>query len=283
MTSPVQVPSHLLNPVSGDMSDYVVHFTDAQAILGKILGTGCLKASGPFGFSYYRTIKQVAAGHHSVCLSEIPLDQIQRLTHRHGHYGIGFTKDFIRSKQGARVWYLDEGTVQAATMRTQLDALVADADFTHPMWDLTPFVDLVMPSKRFVFDWEREWRVRGDLEFTLADVAFVVTPNGIDELPALEGLYFHPKHELIVAATTQPLEDYVEDLIQQFLQTFENPICLPVDGGEYVWIVDEWQTEEAVDDLFFEVQKTIREELVDYLNSESSSWVRSEELGHIYE
>ena len=127
-----------------------------------------------------------------------------------------------------------------------------------------------MPGK-YEWDWERGVEhVRGDLHFTLADVALVVTPEGFDERPVLERLYFHPKHQLVVAASTQPLEEYVAGLVQQFFQTFEDPICLPVDGGEYVWTVTEWSTEEAVDDLFFEVQDDIRTKLVDYLNGFSA-------------
>ena len=54
MISRVQVPEHLLgdhrDSTWGDMSQYAVHFTSSAATLGVILGTGCLKALGPFGF-----------------------------------------------------------------------------------------------------------------------------------------------------------------------------------------------------------------------------------------
>ena len=287
MTNHVVVPQHLLgdqrDSTWGDMSQYVVHLTKDPTTLGAILGTGRLKASGPFGFRHFRKIPEVEARHRSVCFSEVPLDKIERLTRRRGHYGIGFTKDFLRLKQGARVWYLDDRSEQASSWYSHLSPLVTAKDFSNPIWELTPFLDLVMPG-RYEWDWEREWRVRGDLYFTLADVAFVLTPEGLDELPVLDGLYLHPKHDLIVAASTQPLEEYIEGLVQQFFQTFQAPAnSLPVDGGEYVWIVTEWPTEEAVDDLFFEVQDSIRARLVDYLNGLSGSWALSDDVASIYQ
>lgn len=287
VTSRIVVPQHLLgdqrDDTWADMSQFVVHLTRDPTTLGAILGTGCLKASGPYGFGHFRKIPEVEARHRSVCFSEVPLDRIERLARRHGQFGIGFTKEFLRLRQGARVWYLDQGSAQALSLNSHLRSLVAAKDYSDPIWELTPFMDLLMPG-RYEWDWEREWRVQGDLQFTLSDVAFVVTPEGFDELPALDGLYFHPKHELIVSASTQPLEEYIEGLVQQFFQTFENPAnSLPVDHGEYVWIVTEWPTEDAVDDLFFEVQDDIRNQLVDYLNGISWSWVRSDDVATIYE
>lgn len=285
--SRVQVPEHLLGDHRdsswGDMSQYAVHFTSSQAILGAILGTGCLKASGPFGFSWYRKLADVQERHRSVCFSEVPLDKIERLTRRHGNFGIAFTKDFLRGRHAARVWYLDQGSTQAVALANRLSGLQAAKDFADPVWNLTPFIDLVMPGS-YEWDWEREWRVLGDMNFTLADVAFVVTPQGVDELPAFDGLFFHPKHDLIVSASTQPLEEYVEGLVQQYFQAFEDPAnSLPVDEGEYVWVVTEWETEEAVEELFPELQESIRTQLVDYLNGISWSWVRSDEVASIYE
>lgn len=285
--SRVQVPEHLLGDHRdsswGDMSQYAVHFTSSQATLGTILGTGCLKASGPFGFSWFRKLADVQERHRSVCFSEVPLDKIERLTRRHGNFGIAFTKDFLRRRHAARVWYLDGRSTQAAALEDQLRRLQTAKDFSDPLWDLTPFIDLVRPG-RYEWDWEREWRVLGDVNFTLADVSFVVTPQGVDELPAFEGLYFHPKHDLIVSASTRPLEEYVEGLVQQFFQAFEDPVnSLPVDEGAYVWMVTEWATEDAVEELFPDLQDSIKIELVDYLAGMSGSWVRSDEVASIYD
>ncbi|WP_369252952.1 abortive infection system antitoxin AbiGi family protein [Geodermatophilus amargosae] len=266
------------------MSQFVVHFTKSPNVLAKILATGQLQASGTlFGFSWARNVDEVRSLHRSVCFSEVPLDKIERLTRRHGNYGIAFTKDFLRSKRGARVWYIDQGSNQACKLNEHLRDLVTRRDFANPMWDLTPFMDLVMPG-RYEWDWEREWRVRGDLRFDLADVSFVITPEGVGEVPALNGLYMHPKHDLIVAASPQPLVEYVEDLVQQYFLTFENPAeSLPVDDGGYVWIVDEWETEQAADETFPELLGSVRDQLVAYLNGISWSWVLSADVASIYE
>ena len=112
-----------------------------------ILATGILKASGPFGFGWARKVDEVQRRHHSVCFSEVPLDKIERLTRRHGNYGIAFAKDFIRDRQGARVWYIDQGSEQAHSLMEHLRELKSRRDFSHPMWDLTPFIDPVMPGR----------------------------------------------------------------------------------------------------------------------------------------
>ncbi len=265
------------------MSQYVVHFTDKPHVFAEILATGHLRASGPFGFSWARKHDKVQKFHYSGCFSEVPLDSTQRIMRRHGSFGVAFTKDFIRRRQGARVWYVDQGSTQARRLNEHLSELTAAQDFVHPMWSLTPFIDLVMPGK-YEWDWEREWRVQGDIRFTLEDVAFVITPEGFEELPALNGLYVHPKHDLIITASPQALVEYIEDRIQQFFQTFEDPANrLPVDGGEYVWVVDEWETEDALAEVFPELSDEVHEKLVTYLQGISWSWVLSETVASIYE
>ncbi len=265
------------------MSQYVVHFTKNSAVFAQILASGVLRPSGPFGFSWARKVVEVQNRHLSVCFSEVPVDRIKRIADRHGHYGIAFTKDFIRNAQGARVWYVDQGSEQARNLNRHLGELRLRRDFAHPMWELTPFMDLVMPGQ-YEWDWEREWRVRNELRFRMTDVAFVITPEGVGEMPELHGLYSHPKLDLIVAATPQPLVDLVEDLVKEFVQTFENPVDnLPVDDGEYVWIVNEWNTEGCVDELFPELSDDVRPQLIDYLDGISHSWVRSSDVASIYE
>lgn len=124
---------------------------------------------------------------------------------------------------------------------------------------------------------------RAEIEAVKGSNARMVALAG-DELPGFDGLYFHPKHDLIVSASTQPLEEYVEGLVQQYFQPFEDPAnSLPVDEGEYVWVVTEWETEEAVEEFFPELQESIKTQLVDYLNGISWSWVRSDEVASIYE
>jgi hypothetical protein len=42
---------------------------------------------------------------HAACLSEIPLDRLDRLVDRHGEWGLGFLKSCIRCRNGGPVWY----------------------------------------------------------------------------------------------------------------------------------------------------------------------------------
>ncbi len=287
MSDPSIVPEHLLgdhrDPTWGDMSSYVVHFTENPAVFAKIIATGVLLASGPFGFSWARKVDEVKALHSSVCFSEVPLDKVERLMRRHGLYGIAFKKSFIRANGGARVWYIDQGSEQARSLNDHLLALNARGDFDNPIWRISPFVDLVMPG-RYEWDWEREWRIQGNLSFDLEDVAFVITPEGFDELPAFEGIYMHHWGDRVISATPSSLAEYLEDLVQQFFQTFEDPVSsLPVDGGGYVWIVEEWTTESAVAEVFPQLLEEVHEQLLSYLNGISWSWVLSEDLASLYE
>lgn len=107
MSQREQVPAHLLgymkDPRWLDMSNYLVHFTKTANDLGAILTQGLVRADRPHGWG--RDFQEVADDtHRSACLSEIPLDQLDRLRARHGRYGIGFRRDFIKNAGGARVW-----------------------------------------------------------------------------------------------------------------------------------------------------------------------------------
>lgn len=286
MTSATRVPSHLLgdhrDPSWEDMSQFAVHFTESPEVFARILATGVLRASGPYGFSWARKIPQVASRHKSVCFSEVPLNNLERLIRRHGNYGIGFRKDFLRARQGARVWYVDRGSLQAQLLNEHLSLLKSLRDFGNPIWELTPYMDLVMRGC-YEWDWEREWRVRGDLEFALSDVAITITPDGVHEVAELE-FTVSPDLDFAVVANPEPLAAYMERLVQEFFQTYEDPVNrLPVDGGEYVWVVEHWRTEDAVSDLFPELEEGVARQLIDYLDTESTEWVSSADVATIYE
>ena len=175
------------NPDWRDMSDYLVHFTkdgppsgDAYRNSLGILSQGVLRpGSEPFGSArrdFYAQGTQLCT-----CFSEIPLDRLGRLAGRRSRFGIGFRKDFIIANGGAPVWYVDFGS----PAHTSLEALKAEAakaadPRAHPLWRLTPFIDVTgRPPKApytYNFDWEREWRVPGPLRFTPADVALLFIP-----------------------------------------------------------------------------------------------------------
>lgn len=275
------VPPELLgyqrDPRWRDMSDYLVHFTDTAASLVSMLTEGFVRQSGPFGWA--KNIAEVTDGHRSACLSEIPLDMIDRLISRHGHYGLGFKRDFVTECGGARVWYLDQGGPASQTLFDLVRSLLYAQDFANLLWKLTPFIDNVMPG-RYAFEWEREWRVPGGLSFTLDDVAFVITPDGdrhlFEQNPSLDAPLIRPDdQEAWWFALPQELGDAVDAMVACFLGAFSDPVNhLPWDEGEYVWIVDQWMTEEAMEYLFGPLEPTVFERVADYLNGLCPYWVR---------
>ena len=158
------------------MSDFLVHLTDDRSTLKKILQAGCLEASGPLGAVRKHPEISTLPSQESCSLSEIPLDYLDRLTAQHGRYGLGFRKSFVRKSGGARVWYLDKGVeVQTLLFNHFKDEWRDTPDPKSVLWQITPFIDYVMPSHEF--EWEREWRVIDGLKFDSKDVAFVFAPE----------------------------------------------------------------------------------------------------------
>jgi hypothetical protein len=194
-----------------DMSDFVVHFTKPPAAdmgastgLGasggglhtwlaeqrtqdrsgyypwiEILGEGRLRVGEkPLGAA--RSHPALAELHRVVCFSEIPLDMLDRLVERRSLYGVGFRKDVLVAKGGAPLWYLDKDGVQAQIVQRQVrDRSAAGVDPEDPLWRLTPFIDNPgnYASGLYRFEWEREWRVVGDVRFAPGEVAFLFLPE----------------------------------------------------------------------------------------------------------
>lgn len=193
-----------------DMSEYVVHFTKAppppkplrQRSVGKglsrteflrelahfrqadrtgyfpmmdILGSGAIKARKPFGAA--KNVAGLGDSQYAVCLSEVPFGQWKRLTAKRSLYGIGFHQSVIK-KKGARVWYVDKDSRQERAVKKAVAQGIANLKKTDPIWKLTPFIDF--PGRYFhanyQYEWEREWRVVGDLDFEPTDVAFLLLP-----------------------------------------------------------------------------------------------------------
>ena len=137
----------------------------------------------------------------------------------------------------------------------------------------------------YEWEWEREWRVPDGLRFSLGDIAFTMTPKGLEEGLEVGAPMFHPEYETVwVNATPALLGDEIVDMVATFLQKFENPVnSLPVDGGEYVWIVDQWKTDDAVRYLFEDVEESVFEALCDGRNEISTEWVRLSDWDEFYE
>lgn len=125
-----------------------------------------------------KDVPEVAHAHRSAALSEIPLHLLDRLVKCRSRYGIGFSQEFLLSRGGARVWYVETGGAPAQAIRRQVDRRVSDGvDPDDPLWQITPFIDFPDPTHaRTDWRWEREWRVPGGLNFEPDDVAFLFIP-----------------------------------------------------------------------------------------------------------
>lgn len=172
-----------------DMSDYLVHLTggprrggDGRTALSGILEHQCVVPAGledGKGVGTVRTVTWLSGTQCAACLSEIPLGWLNRLVDRHGRFGIGFTKSYIRSVGGAPVWYLWRDSKIATELQSLITEAMRRRDPEEPIWKLTPYVE--NPARgdtyRYEFDWEREWRVRDGLAFTPDDIAFLFAPE----------------------------------------------------------------------------------------------------------
>ena len=144
-----------------------------------ILGARKLRAGAkPLGAA--RNVEGVKESQRVVCFSEIPLDMLNRLVERRSLYGIGFRKEFLIARGGAPLWYLDDKGEQAQLIRAQVRQRErTGVDTADPFWKLTPFIDHpgFYKGREYRWEWEREWRVIGDLPFEIEDVAFLFLPE----------------------------------------------------------------------------------------------------------
>lgn len=129
-----------------DMSEYVVHLTKRTSV-EEIFKSATIEARTHTG-----TARNVPDGigdsQMSVCLSEIPLGHLDRLTSRRGAYGIGFFKEFIETQGGQMVTYLPKGSPAAARFKRLVSQAMRDRvqpgsriNREHPLWAITQFVD----------------------------------------------------------------------------------------------------------------------------------------------
>ena len=121
--------------------------------------------------SFYPTQK-------SVCLSEVPLDLLDRLERRRGSWGLGFTKASFVAEGGAPLWYVEIDS-QIAHALARIQQSLENAEQRRDWHRITPFIDKVgaFPNGTvYQFEWEREWRVPRRLEFSPGCPAFLFAP-----------------------------------------------------------------------------------------------------------
>jgi len=164
-----------------DMSDYAVHFTKdiegatAYANVMSILWDGLLKAINPFGMG--RKKAPEIASQNVCCFSEVPLHLLKRIAEKRSPYGIGFKKQFLVSTGANPILYAYKSSALESALSSLSDP--TNATMGHPIWAVTPFVDVPgdYNGKPFHFEWEREWRHVGDMKFAPKDVACLIIPE----------------------------------------------------------------------------------------------------------
>jgi hypothetical protein len=165
-----------------DLSDFLVHFAKGDAgyntVMSILWSQVVKRGATPFGCAARQKGLDLDT-QRAVCFSEAPLGFLHRLVHRRGtRYGIGFSKKFILERGGAPLWYLQRGTIQQGLVAAMMRSASSPFDAKHPIWGLTPFIDFPSPQPfQYDFRWEREWRVRGDVRFSVHDVAFLFLPG----------------------------------------------------------------------------------------------------------
>lgn len=281
----MHVPADLLgyrgDPKWRDMSDFLVHFT-AQASLLSILHDGMIEAREQFG--WFRTDAATTHLRMSACFSEVPIDQIERLAARRGHFGIGFRREFVKASGGGRVWYAEDP--QRTLVFNVFNGIYrTDPARVDPAWLLTPFIDDVTPG--YDFTWEREWRVPGGLPFTLADVQFLVIPRGSDK-----AIYRNPAPGIPLLSSDgmefwqeafAELGDSEDKFVDEFLKHFVDPINYLYwddEDADWAWgTYENWDTRTALAELFTgELDDDAMEELAQRLDQVSPEWLSVREL-----
>lgn len=128
----------------------------------------------------------------TVCFSETPLHEIKSFyksvaakRNQYKKYGLAFWTETIRSKGGNPVFYVDS---RKTNLINSLDQMLTN----HGQWkELYPYFEtfgpqVLYPGKISDFRWEREWRLPGDLNFNLHEIAFGICPE--DKIPKFEEL-----------------------------------------------------------------------------------------------
>lgn len=274
---------------ASDLSRWLVHLTRSEEDLISILMSGRIEARSPYGAGkYFRSVQQQ---HHSVCLTEIPLPDLRRMTLRRP-WGIVFDKERLRTKFGAQqVWYVDDPSQQWSALEDAMDA--ARNDPRAPIWTLTPFVESVRSRsspRPNDWRWEREWRVQGDLEFGLEDVAMIVAdqqgaPEFFDQISV--GMPWISHDDSVIrwsGGFTRGWEREVEGMLERFGALFASPDSAGMswDGEDRVYVayVPLLETSEAMDEAFGYLVPELQEVVERALDDRSSQWCRVYDLEH---
>jgi hypothetical protein len=123
------------------------------------------------------------------CFTETPIDQIEILTIKvYGRecklepYGLVFTKEYIREKQGNPVFYVNDSMFESLWKMFQN---AKDRNFS--LADNKTLALISKCDKQMDFHWEREWRIVGNLKFEYDDIFCGLCPE--EEINTFESNY----------------------------------------------------------------------------------------------
>lgn len=168
-----------------DVGDHLIHFTGRAGarvdevppeLIGQrpderlvsLLRDGRVRSYPPFG-----------ATEPVSCFTESVASSVRALigSGRYTPHAVGFHKQVVFDRGGGPVWYL-----RGDRWRDVHDVLSSqDRSMTVRYWpgvaneEKRPLTQHLNNESEWIH--EREWRVRGDMEFSLSDVAFVIVPK----------------------------------------------------------------------------------------------------------
>lgn len=182
-----------------DISRFMVHLTrddvrewpvgeggDASRNFQKIMEEKTIRAIKPHCLHGDRVRKlpsKLRRKFRVTCFTETPLNQIKHLIDVTGRqidleaYGFVFERDFLYQLDAQPAIYINDYSDSNAQRRAfdSIYEVSAKKEFTGRMWRTLPFVNIMHNGNDFV--WEREWRVVGDVPFTLGDLVCVILPE----------------------------------------------------------------------------------------------------------
>lgn len=166
--------------VRPDFSPFLVHFTKNEEPVGKQdpkdpIGDRAKKSALDRLISILSEKKIIAStmpwtNCHCVCFTECPWASLIDHTRSYSPYGIGFSKQFIFSRNGSPVYYVRADQYEKQEWHEHLKC------FVTPFWPSyrPKSIDEKKSFKTCDYTHEREWRVPHDFSFEYNQIEFII-------------------------------------------------------------------------------------------------------------
>lgn len=163
-----------------DFSNYLAHFCTNRQPVGKKDPSNPIKDKAKQIainrlISILKDKKIIAStmpwtGTHAVCFTECPWSSLIDHTLQYSPYGIGFSKQFVFSKNGSPVFYVRADQFKKQEWHEHLKS------FVTPFWPHYRPKSLSSKHRFTTCDYthEREWRVPHDFPFEYNQVEFII-------------------------------------------------------------------------------------------------------------